>query len=96
MAVLCTGRLMRHDGSFHFTVRSPLPSALTYALWGRCALRFAIATATARQASVMGQFFLYDAEGTLALAPQTVDVIPAASSVTQSTSRKDASPIFSL
>ena len=96
MAVLCTGRLMRHDGTFHFTVRSPLPSALTYALWGRCAVRFAIATATARQASVRGQFFLYDAEGALALVPQTVDVIPAAWPITQPTPRKDAASILSL
>ncbi len=89
MALFCAGRLWRHSlasspssfsssssSSFQLSIVSPLPFALTYALWSRLAFRTALMTAQALQRPIHGTFLLYDDTGLLALAPQTVSVAP--------------------
>ena len=91
MALFCAGRLWRHSpasspssfsssssssSSFQLSIMSPLPFALTYALWSRLAFRTALMTAQALQRPIHGTFLLYDDTGLLALAPQTVSVVP--------------------
>ena len=76
MSLLCAGRLIRYGGEqpFAFTVQSPLPTAVTVALWSRLAVRMALFTAQARHVPIRGTFRLQDAEGISTFSPQTIEI----------------------
>jgi len=77
--LLCTGRLIRHGVPLaDIRIQTPLPSALTVALWSRFALHALapLAGLAPSHTPVYGTFCLYDETGALALPVQTLEWMP--------------------